>query len=227
MKGLKLPSNFGELLRKARVKRKMTQSELAKQVGGIQQSTIAAYEQNKLTPKIHNLQKIIYLLQMDLKQLGLSEEVLSRLDNMDEFPTISLSQIPIFTMDSYALNIFGYDKNEFVNLKPCNLILSKHLDLFAVTIDKDDMRLSTIGNQCQASFPKNSIVTFSKTFCLESGKCYLVKLLGKHQITFKQLYFGDLKTTFRSLNSEYPSYELYQDQYEIIAQAVAVEITNI
>lgn len=210
---------FAQRLLHARHEKGLTQSKLAEMVG-ITQRAIVLYEKNQSKPREKILFNLAYVLGVTPNWLANGSRIQSDENKVWDSYNITddLKQIPLYDIDELDIDLFTLSPMPIINNK---LFEVRHLvgnkRIFALKIKGNSMALpNNIG------FPDGSIVICGLQFKKQSGSFYIIKMDNLY--SFKQLFIDDFRTRIKPLNTDYPEFVVKNDEYEILAKAVYVEI---
>ncbi len=192
--------SLGEVVRKYRILRGLSQAELAEKIG-VEQTTLSKYERGKLQIDGNTLLKLIDILKIDISELlGNAEPT--------KLAVTPFKLVPIFDTEVSAGNGIFPEAFQPVDFLPTELATA-------------DYAFKVHGDSMEPILINGDIVIVKATPEAETGD--LIVCIYNNQFYVKWFVRMNGKITLQSENSEYPPITVEpDDRFEIIGKVIRV-----
>ena len=194
-------------LKQARLKKKLTQEELAETVG-IKQQAVQRIEAGKVKSTSYIVQ-LAQALDVTPEWLALGEDEATTLEKSGKPPTplpaVSFASVPL--LQWHEIDLIQRLPLEAENLKMLPVFGNIGNQCFALQI-KDNSMMNKNGDEL--SFLKEDYIIVDSTRTAHNGDYVIAKLPDSTQMTFRQLQVNGAERYLKALNTQYNTILLHE-----------------
>lgn len=197
---------IGDIIRKEREQRKLTQDELAKLVGGgVKQQNIAQVEDGTVRQPRY-LNRLLAVLNLSYEDTINPRDRLGA-QNVSETPGVYERELPLITFVQAGSWTEVEDPYSIGDFEKTVKVTKPHSpNSYALRIEGDSMQ-----SDGPVSFPDGWIITIDPDKQPENGSFVVVRLEGDKKATFKQLVIDGDRKYLKPLNERYPVLEVNEE----------------